>query len=224
MLGFFRCSPVPMVVCVPYGCFLYSSLAHGLTGLAVVVVLPAVEFLENRFQLGVEEAQHQLLETHGLDHHPLLLFVGGDVVHVHGGALGAGIGVGNCLPPRWTPIILSYSLGTAYFAARLLRLSMCSRRERVPLGLVGGVAALLVQVGDALEHLALGGPVRHWRYKRKRANAVLPYDRSTGVSNSAVVNFTRCASDTLPPAANCLVKYMPTTGGHGDIGVYYALK
>ena len=51
----------------------------------------------------------------------------------------------------------------------------------------------------------------------EQAGAVLPYDRSTGVSNSTINGFADCALDT-PLAANCLAKYMPTTGARHDIG------
>ncbi len=129
---------------------------HRLAHLAVVVVLTAVEFLEHGLQLGMEKPQHEVLEAHGLDHHPFLLGIGGDVVHVDR-LLRAGVRIGALGPDGTDHFIVLVRRGIlGGHVTEAVDLGI----DHGPLRLIGGVTPLFIQVGDLVQVGTLSGPVQ----------------------------------------------------------------
>ena len=134
---------------------LVEGLVHGRVRIATVVVLPAVELLVHRFEFGVEQAQHEVLEALTLDHHPLLQFITGDVVHIDR-ALRAGEGVGSARADAGDHLRILVRDGDGS--------SQCGQAvdhvvDPGAFAFVGGLAAQFILVADGLDQHTLLRPV-----------------------------------------------------------------
>jgi hypothetical protein len=158
------------------GMLLVQVLRHGGKGLPLIIVLPAVELFKNRFQFGMEQPQHQLLEAHAFDHHPLLQCVARDIVHVHR-ALRTGECVGATGPEGRHHLVVLVGHGElGCFVAQTIDAFV----QGLPFCFIGRVAPQLVGIADLLQQGALLRPVQRGNGVGALEEHVLQVVRKTG--------------------------------------------